>query len=623
MAADPTFLGTVQDVQGATISVSLDEKTASGLAFVQGHGYRIGQIGSFIRISIGFTDLYGIVSHVGAGAVPEAIVATTPFGNRWIRVQLVGEGQRSGEFQRGISQYPTIGDEAHLVTERDLAKIYGRPDSLSFVRLGSLAASESIPALLDINRLVSRHSAVLGTTGSGKSTTVASLLKSISDPARYPSTRVIILDLHGEYSTALKDRAVVFRVDGQDTATEKPLYVPYWALSFDELMRVTPFHTTGDADRTALAEKVRLLKESSLNAAPRAGVAADTLTVDTPIPFSIHRLWYDLHRKVCSTHTAQGVNQSEATEAIEKDAQQQPLLGDICKAIPPRYSPITASAQAGASRVYLSGSPLNITKPLAALGSLLRDTRFDFLFRPGPWFPQPTHTTLDAQPAQDLDALLESWLGGERPIKVFDLSGVPVSIQKNLIGVVLRLVFEALFWSRYSPEGGRQRPLLFVLEEAHAYLSAGNDNNAAEAVRRIVKEGRKYGVSAMIVSQRPAEIDATVLSQCGTMLAMRLANAQDRGQVISAASDHLEGLFSMLPALRTGEVIVVGEAVHLPLRALVDPLPKSQRPDSHDPQTFDPDAKSGWNRAKQAEQYARMLKAWRSEDARSGQQGGV
>ena len=124
-----TYLGTVQDVQGATVLVELDQDTVSGLVFIEGQGYRVGQIGSFIRIPMGFVDLFGIVSQVGAGAVPEARAQSEPYGHRWIRVQLIGEGRRSGQLQRGVSQYPTINDEAHLVTEKDLERIYGRPEA--------------------------------------------------------------------------------------------------------------------------------------------------------------------------------------------------------------------------------------------------------------------------------------------------------------------------------------------------------------------------------------------------------------------------------------------------------------------------------------------------------------
>ncbi len=613
MASSPTYLGTVQDVQGATISIALDKDTVSGLAFIDGHGYRIGQIGSFVRIGIGFVDLFGIVSQVGAGAVPEALAKVEPYGYRWLKVQLIGEGWRSGEFKRGISQYPTIGDEAHLVTEQDLTRIYGRPDAPNFVRIGNLASAESIPALVDIDRLITRHSAVVGTTGAGKSTTVANLLASLSDPVRYPSSRIIVLDIHGEYHAALSDRATIFRVNADEARGEQPLFIPYWALSLDELLRVTPFRGLNDADRAALVEKIKQLKLASIGAQARNGVTADTMTVDTPIPFSIHRLWYELHRYVCSTHTAQGANQSDATEAIESGPDGQLVLGDIMGVNPPRYRPITSG---GPNRVYLSGAPLNIRRQILATESLLRDTRYDFMFRPGPWCPNPTLQNLDAQPAQDLDALIRSWVGGDKPITILDLSGVPVSILMDLVGVLIRLLFEALFWARYLPEGGRTRPLLFVLEEAHAYLNAGNEGAASTAARRIVKEGRKYGLGAMIVSQRPAEIDPTILSQCGTMFAMRLANTTDRSHVTGTVSDNLEGLFNMLPTLRTGEAIIVGEAVHLPLRALIDAPAKNRRPDSHDPKIYNPDTDGGWNRQKQVENYARVLEKWRSENPR-------
>lgn len=611
MAARPTYLGTVQDVQGATISVALDQDTVSGLAFIDGRGYRIGQIGSFIRVPIGFIDLFGIVSHVGAGAVPEALVELEPYGRRWLKVQLIGEGRRSGEFRRGISQYPTIGDEAHLVSEEDLSRIYGRSDAPQYVRVGSLASTESIPALVDIDRIVTRHSAVLGTTGAGKSTTVANLLASLSDPARYPSARILLLDIHGEYYAALKDRATVFRVNADESRGEKRLFIPYWALSFDELLRMTPFAGVNDAERAALIEKIKELKLASLQARSRPGVTPDTVTVDSPIPFSIHRLWYELHRYVLSTHTAQAANQTFGTEAIDNGPDGTPALGSIMDVRPPRYLPIT---QGGPNRVYLSGAPVNIRRQIVAMESLLRDSRYDFLFRPGPWCPRPTLEKLDAQPEADLDALLSAWIGSEKSITILDLSGVPVSILMDLIGALLRLLFDSLFWARFIREGARSRPLLLVLEEAHAYLSSRNEGAAAVAVRRIVKEGRKYGLGAMIVSQRPSEIDATILSQCGTMFAMRLANSADRSHVTGTVSDNLEGLFDMLPALRTGEAIIVGEAVQLPLRALIDAPALNRRPDSHDPRVYDPDGHSGWNSPRTPEDYGQVLLRWRNED---------
>ena len=177
-----------------------------------------------------------------------------------------------------------------------------------------------------------------------------------------------------------------------------------------------------------------------------------------------------------------------------------------------------------------------------------------------------------------------------------------------------------MFWARNLPEGGRERPLLIVLEEAHAYLSKDNSGSAALAVRRIAKEGRKYGVGMMVVSQRPSEIDSTILSQCGTIFAMRLSNDADRGHITSAASDNLKGLFDMLPVLRTGEAIVVGEAVSLPVRTLVTPPPIDRRPDSVDPRVVERgnenvgfDGPGGWGQRRDPNDYKPMVRQWRRQ----------
>lgn len=162
--------------------------------------------------------------------------------------------------------------------------------------------------------------------------------------------------------------------------------------------------------------------------------------------------------------------------------------------------------------------------------------------------------------------------------------------------------------------------MLIVLEEAHAYLSKENSGTAAVAVRRIAKEGRKYGVGMMIVSQRPSEIDSTILSQCGTLFAMRLSNDADRGHITSAASDNLKGLFDMLPVLRTGEAIVVGEAVSLPVRTLISPPPADRRPDSVDPRVVERgDEKDGffgpggWGQRRDPPDYKPMVRQWRRQ----------
>ena len=199
MTVSPTVLGHVGAVTGAPISVRQFEGVASGISIIGGRSYRIGQVGSFVRIPQGYHNLYGIISEVGATATPEALKDDQRQSDRWMTVQLVGEIVEV-TFERGISQYPSINDEVHLVTEEDLAKIYGTAERGQIV-IGRLAGAESIPARIDLDRLVTRHSAVLGSTGSGKSTTIASLLRSIAgeggDGAGFPSARILLLDIHG------------------------------------------------------------------------------------------------------------------------------------------------------------------------------------------------------------------------------------------------------------------------------------------------------------------------------------------------------------------------------------------------------------------------------------------
>ena len=607
MKNDPSLIGTVKDVTGYTVSVALNDD-ASGLSFINGHAYRVGQIGSFVRIPIGYFDLFGIISQVGAGAVPEKLIEKDPHGFRWITIQLVGEGERKGNFNRGISQYPTIGDKVYIVTEEDLKRIYGKPDEPYYVNIGRLASAESIPALIDINKLVTRHCAIVGTTGSGKSTTVAGLLLTLSENRVYPSARIMVIDIHGEYAAALRDKANIFKVYPDDQKNEIQLSVPYWAMNFDELLSITLGDIEG-VERGAVLEKITSLKLEALKMTPREGVNENNLTVDTPVPFSLHKMWFDLHKLVNATHTQTG-GQNTATEALLTDASGTPIeIGDAIRVIPPKYKPHTSSGQ---DRVYLSQSPLNLRRPLESLASKMRDPRYEFLFNPGKWAPD-----INGKPEADLDSLLKKWLGGEKNISVLDLSGIPPSILTNLIGVLLRIVYDALFWARNLSEGGRERPLLIMMEEAHVYLYQNANNAAATAIKRITKEGRKYGIGAVLISQRPSEIDPTVLSQCGTFVALRMSNANDRAHISSAMTENMSGFLEMLPILRTGEAIVVGEAVNLPIRALITPPPINRRPDSFDPLIFDENGPGGWNRKRETDDYSDMVQTWRKQDIRS------
>ena len=587
LSRDPTFLGKIAAVSGGALNVHLAQSIASGLSIINGQTYRVGQVGSFVRVPQDYQDLFGVVSEVGAGAVPEHMNAIDDTG-RWMKVELVGETVGSA-FERGISQYPNIGDFVHLAIEKHLRRIYDIRGQ-GHVTIGTLSSAESISAKIALNELVTRHSAVLGSTGSGKSTTVASLLRAIttapegSEP--YPSARVLMLDVHGEYSFPLADVAQVFSVEPQDG--EERLFIPYWALDTSELLDFLTGGLEGNRE-TAFTDKIFELKSAAHQAQGFLGVDPSSITVDTPLPFSLKKLWYELIDFEIATFEGKYRDQS---------TRQDP--GDPDTLTPPTYKPHAM----GTAGPFLNQQAVGIQRPLNLMRSRLLDRRYDFLLHPGPWEP-----SLDGISAKDLDELLRGWLGGPKPITILDLSGVPSGVLEQLTGSILKIVYEALFWSREITEGGIERPLLVVMEEAHRYLSDGSGGLASEVVQRIAKEGRKYGMGAMNISQRPSEVNETILSQCGTFFALRLSNPSDRARVQGTLPDGLAGLLDVLPVLRTGEAIVTGEAAKLPIRCRVL-LPAKE----HRPRSEDPEVSIKWELQRRDEGYERVVASWRAQN---------
>lgn len=588
-ATDPTYLGHVSAVSGSTITVKLAESLSSGLAMIDGHTYRVGQVGSFVRIPLGYQDLYGVVAEIGAAAAPQSVAVIDVDGQdtgRWMRVELAGEAT-GDHFERGLSQHPNVDDAVHLVTQKDLLRIYGGAEE-DQIEIGTLSSAENIVVRLSLDALVTRHSAIVGSTGSGKSTTVASLLRSVvrtAENVAASGARILLLDVHGEYSAALGDLAKTF--SASPSPGEEPLFVPYWALEAGELL---DFVAGGLSDNHLIAftDKIQELKEKRLNAGALPGLDPQSLTVDSPVPFSLKKLWYDLINFETATFTGP-----------QRDQPALEAAGDPATLTPPHYTPHAM----GAAGPFLNQAAKGIRRQLNLLRSRLLDRRYDFILHPGPWEPD-----LAGQTAQDLDTLLAGWLGHDRPITILDLSGVPSSVLVRLIGSILRIVYEALYWSREKTEGGVLRPLLVVMEEAHRYVSPDSGNVAADVVKRIAKEGRKYGVGAMLVSQRPSEIDETILSQCGTLIALRLSNPADRGRVKGALPDNLSGLMDLLPVLRTGETIISGEAARLPVRCRVS-LPPADRL----PRSSDPEVSAAWRTRRVAEGYDRMVASWRAQ----------
>ena len=394
-----------------------------------------------------------------------------------------------------------------------------------------------------------------------------------------------MLDVHGEYSTPLADVAQVFGVEPQ--YDEERLFIPYWALDTSDLLEFLAGGLEGNRE-TAFTDKIFDLKSESQETQQFSGVDSASITADTPLPFSLKRLWYDL------------INIEIATfEGKDRDLPTLQEPGDPDALVPPKYK----RHAMGPVGPFLNPEAVGIRRPLNLLRSRLLDRRYDFLLHPGPWEPD-----LTGRPQEDLDGLLRRWLGGPKPITILDLSGVPSVVLERLVGSILKIVYEALFWSREKSEGGIQRPLLVVMEEAHRYLSEKSEHLASDVVQRIAKEGRKYGVGAMIISQRPSEVNETVLSQCGTFFALRLSNPSDRARVQGTLPDGLAGLLDVLPILRTGEAIVTGEAAKLPMRCRVTLPEERYRPRSGDPQVSEK-----WRLNRREEGYDRVVASWRAQ----------
>ena len=253
---------------------------------------------------------------------------------------------------------------------------------------------------------------------------------------------------------------------------------------------------------------------------------------------------------------------------------------------------------------YKNSRKRNIERHLDLMRSRIKDARLSFLFTPGCGYEPDLQGSVQG----DLDSLVRDWVGHEKPITVFDVSGLPSDVLPTIVGTMLRVVYDMLFWAQDLPIGGRQQPLLVVLDEAHLFVPEGGETSAHRTLSMITKEGRKYGIGLMLVTQRPSEIDSAVLSQCGSLLALRLTNSADRTKVAAALPDDLGGLVEQLPSLRTGEGIFLGEAMPIPSRVRVRKA--RQKPVGDDPKL--PEA---WLSAKNLDEklYSHALTNWRAQ----------
>ncbi len=549
----------------------------------EGRLQSFGQVGALVRIPQGPITLLATVTLVGIAelSTPLPPLHVSQVGDRWLQVQLLGEIDGLGRFQRGVTKYPGLDDRVHFATSRELRAIYPEP-GIGAVRIGALAATPEVPVCLSVAPMVTRHVAIVGSTGSGKTSAVATLVQRLIEGG-WKSANIVIVDPHGEYAPALSSIAAV-----RSVVSESPiglLRVPFWALPASECLRAL----CGPVDSATITSKFsELVTKARREFAEQASWLIDvdkrSINADTPIPFDLRKVWHQFDYDNNSTYTQQ---HGAGTAEIEEQGDANTLRST-------RFKTYGLGSQApfkGPTFLNYGTAPDRMRRRLA-------DPRFRFFQEPG----------ADAAYAADpLPSVLADWLGGDKAVSVLDFSGVPSEVTDLAVGTILQLLFEVAVRS-HSDGIGRPRPVFILLEEAHRYLgSEASVKVAAEAANRIAREGRKYGVGLALISQRPSELPETALAQCGTVVALRLTNGTDQSRVKAALPDAVAGLADALPSLRTGEALVSGEAIALPTRVLFDqPEPE--------PNASDPSVES-WRAPAALNDLAAAVARWRGLDA--------
>lgn len=578
MQSDVTYLGRIIKVDSSSVEVEISEDIPSSSPIINGKVYKLGQIGTFVKVVAGNILTFGLVESVSN--TPSNINSDTVVnkGSRYLSVQLIGEKVGNKKFEKGIGLYPTINDEVHIVTDEDLFDLYGKTDDTEngLLAIGKHASSDNLDVYLDIHKLVLRHSAILGSTGSGKSNSVVAILKQIG--TQMHNSRMLLIDPHGEYASAFPE-AKVFRIGDE----KSPLYIPFWLMNFDELMYFLVGAKSSDDQKPEYRRFREIITQAKkMNCHLKAGdVNLNYITADSPIPFNIRKIWYDINREINATYQiADASKQTSENECLVREGIPEKLE-------PAEFEPYAMSNQAP----YRSRKQemYSYEKKLLAR---LKDSRYDFMFYPGEY--------KDENSPKDLHNLLLDWIGGDERLAILDLSNVPFEVMDITVGLITRFVYDSMFWGRNEPNTGRNRPLLIAYEEAHSYLGKNETIYARNAVEKIFKEGRKFGLGAVVISQRPSELSETILAQVGTFIALRLTNSSDQSIVKSMAPDNMNSLISLLPSLRIGEAVIVGEAINIPTRVRL-PL-QSPRPDSSDPELV-----SAWMREYNSDDDYKMV----------------
>jgi len=503
-------LGKIIAVSGSTATMGI---LASGL--VSADDART-TVSKFVMVHSGQSQLIGVVTEISLN-LPQFAKEQ---GYRAIAMMdLMGEIRPdetgASHFSRGVSEYPSIGDLTTLLTSDEFRHIY-RKTGFSTGAVGKLQQDVSIDALINVDELLTKHFAVLGTTGVGKSSGVVVILREVMK-AR-PDLRVILLDAHNEYAKCFGDQAMVLN--------PRNLKLPFWLFNFEEIVDVFFGGRSGIEDEVAiLAEVIPLAKAGYLrykSATERSTVKkppdanSSGYTVDTPVPY---------------------------------------VLADMVGLIDERMG-----------KLENRSTRMTYYKLITRIEAVRNDPRYAFMF---------DNANVGGDTIAEVLIQLFRLIPNGKPMTVMQLAGFPAEVVDAVVSVLGRLAFDFGLWS----DGAS--PLLMVCEEAHRYAASDRNLGFAptrRAMSRIAKEGRKYGVFLGLVTQRPAELDPTILSQCSTLFVMRMSNDRDQSILRAAVSDAAAKLLDFVPSLGTRETFAFGEGVALPTRLTFAMLAPEARP---------------------------------------------
>lgn len=565
-------IGKIIEVNGLRIIAELDPSLTELSRIYSGEVYPIGQYGSIIRIQFSRRIIYALVGRLRMKAEYEAergVVSQTSSDERIIEADLFGEGEwifNDSEdwklkFERGVATYPLPQQAVYLTPKSELRFIYEHPEG-AVIQLGEHVGTGGAACYADMNELLGKHTAILGSTGAGKSGAVAAVIHSILERKKKPNyekwkPQILILDPHNEYGKAFESHKRL-------STDEGTLSLPYWLLNLDETIGLLVGKTEYAATSQANIVKNALL-EARKKGAEALNLDTGKLTVDSPIPYVLG--------------DPSGLDEFGQ---INGNRYEIGFVGAVNAQRPNNQN---------------RGQHEEYNKVLRKLESLMKDERISFMMNP--W---------DEEINDPMPNVLAQVTGGDDTVRIVDLSGVPNEIAGTASAAIARTLFSLKIWQ--SVEEREASPVLLVCEEAHRYvpnIGEAQYEAAQGAIRRIAKEGRKYGVGLFLVSQRPSEVEPTVLSQCNSWVVLRITNEADRNHVRGILPDSMEGMTKILSGLRRREAIFAGQAATLPSRIMIRYLSEKQLPKSSDI-----DFDKGWqNEAMPNEQLQLITERWR------------